>query len=118
MMIPARDQFCAAGASRTDADDPGQEPGRAQRQQAQDQEVPEAAEHAASVVNHGGQRGQDVERGEQQPGHVDHGVERALHARGEQVDPGQGDQQEADRTPAGTGVRNRGDTEASSRGRV
>ena len=76
--------------------DPGQEPGRGEREDTEDQCIPGAAGHAAAVVHHGGQRGEDVEDGEQQAGHRDHVVERVLHGRGEQVDPAEPDDEQPD----------------------
>ena len=77
-------------------DYPAEEPGGSEGKPAKEQEVPDAAEYTPAVVEDGGERGEDVEGGEQQPCHADHVGERLLDRGGQQVRPGERDKEHAD----------------------
>src|SRR5471030_2910297 len=62
---------------------PDEEPGRAERQYAEDQRVPDAADNSAPVIDQAGERSEDVKDGEQQAGHVDDVVEGVLDRSGQ-----------------------------------
>src|SRR5580700_6161376 len=76
--------------------DPGEEPGGSEGEYADGHRVPGACEDAAPVVDDSGERGENVEGPEQLAAHVDHVAEGILNRRGEQVHPGEPDDEQAD----------------------
>src|SRR5882757_2297829 len=83
--------------------DPAEERGGAQGEQAKDHCVQGTAEDTAPVVGDGGERRQDVEGGVQQGGYRDGVVEGVRQRGGEQVDPGKTEQGQTDDQARGDG---------------
>src|ERR1035437_9562326 len=83
--------------------DPAEEYGCGERKYAEDKSIPGTAEDAGPVIDHGGERGEDVEDGEQLPGHVDRVEERILNRGTDRVKGPEPDDKQADDDAGGDG---------------